>query len=104
IRNTATNVSDTLSLRDALPIYERVVGERQAEAAADHRAIEHEVLAARGGVVHAAGEQVDQHGTVHAQVGVPRHGEIDLDRLHLLARKSTRLNSSHVKISYAVFC
>src|SRR5690606_39766215 len=29
---------------------------------------------------------------------------IDLDRLLLRDRKSTRLNSSHVKNSYAVFC
>src|SRR6266540_552697 len=28
----------------------------------------------------------------------------DLTRLHLLDRKSTRLNSSHITISYAVFC
>src|SRR5690349_23712884 len=27
-----------------------------------------------------------------------------VDRLHELDRKSTRLNSSHVEISYAVFC
>src|SRR5690606_40004170 len=27
-----------------------------------------------------------------------------LQHLHLVDRKSTRLNSSHVKISYAVFC
>src|SRR3712207_8822672 len=27
-----------------------------------------------------------------------------LHRLHLLDRKSTRLNSSHANISYAVFC
>src|SRR5690606_41664232 len=27
-----------------------------------------------------------------------------MKQLHLIDRKSTRLNSSHVKISYAVFC
>src|SRR5690554_7672784 len=27
-----------------------------------------------------------------------------VDNLHILDRKSTRLNSSHVRISYAVFC
>src|SRR5699024_11760747 len=31
----------------------------------------------------------------------PRHGETPLEALD---RKSTRLNSSHVSISYAVFC
>src|SRR5690606_41947335 len=35
-------------------------------------------------------------GWVEALVGVHLPGEVD--------RKSTRLNSSHVKISYAVFC
>src|SRR5690554_7609528 len=29
---------------------------------------------------------------------------IDRAQLHVLDRKSTRLNSSHVRISYAVFC
>src|SRR5690606_40482682 len=31
-------------------------------------------------------------------------GEIDKNHLRKADRKSTRLNSSHVKISYAVFC
>src|SRR3712207_8004731 len=29
---------------------------------------------------------------------------LEHDRVHLLDRKSTRLNSSHANISYAVFC
>src|SRR5437868_13103295 len=41
---------------------------------------------------HAAGELVDDH---HLAV---------LDDVVLVDRKSTRLNSSHVSISYAVFC
>src|SRR5690349_2103593 len=48
---------------------------------------------------HASEAQVDeQRGTVkfHVEVGVV--GVLALDR------KSTRLNSSHVEISYAVFC
>src|SRR3712207_8856726 len=53
-------------------------------------------------------------GTVLDQRGPVRHHQLDLhpDRLHLLLdqvghredRKSTRLNSSHANISYAVFC
>src|SRR3712207_8860430 len=31
-------------------------------------------------------------------------GEVFFDSMHLLDRKSTRLNSSHANISYAVFC
>src|SRR5690606_41654014 len=36
----------------------------------------------------------------------PLHADFESERLALIAsdRKSTRLNSSHVKISYAVFC
>src|SRR5690606_39761037 len=36
-------------------------------------------------------------------IGGPSGRQLD-DRPHLRDRKSTRLNSSHVKISYAVFC
>src|SRR5687768_17781402 len=35
-------------------------------------------------------------------VGVPQVHDVDVE--HLLDRKSTRLNSSHGYISYAVFC
>src|SRR5690606_41957650 len=39
------------------------------------------------------------------QVSFPFPGTNHTDaRIHLQDRKSTRLNSSHVKISYAVFC
>src|SRR3989442_5393176 len=31
-------------------------------------------------------------------------GDITVNALHVTDRKSTRLNSSHVRISYAVFC
>src|SRR5690606_41401922 len=33
-----------------------------------------------------------------------QYAEVGPDILYLIDRKSTRLNSSHVKISYAVFC
>src|SRR5690349_24076846 len=36
--------------------------------------------------------------------GVSPLGSFDVSRLNFLDRKSTRLNSSHVEISYAVFC
>src|SRR5438874_9696532 len=43
-----------------------------------------------------------------ARIGADRvHLRVELDRQHAVAevdRKSTRLNSSHVEISYAVFC
>src|SRR3712207_8730184 len=47
-----------------------------------------------------------------AAVGDPQHLRVDRERVHVAAvldlarldRKSTRLNSSHANISYAVFC
>src|SRR5690606_41620845 len=70
----------TLSLHDALPIYDAGCGERVARANVDR--------AAAGGT---AVRQSDREAG-------PGVGRQDRDR------KSTRLNSSHVKISYAVFC
>src|SRR5699024_11413265 len=43
-----------------------------------------------------------RHGPRFGQVDLPVR-QLDLQVLHL-DRKSTRLNSSHVSISYAVFC
>src|SRR5690606_41625693 len=68
----------TLSLHDALPICRRP-GDR------DRR------VPAGDPVVPAVHERTGQRRLL-----VPRHAAAD--------RKSTRLNSSHVKISYAVFC
>src|SRR5438874_10083667 len=39
----------------------------------------------------------------HAEIGERAPG-LDAERFLVLDRKSTRLNSSHVEISYAVFC
>src|SRR5690606_41552429 len=78
---TATPYSYTLSLHDALPIYGHG---RQSGPAQD------EVRRQRG---HGAG------GQPRRRKGPPGHL-----RAAALDRKSTRLNSSHVKISYAVFC
>src|SRR3712207_8781199 len=49
-----------------------------------------------------------EHGHVHGRVreddvGRPRPGHVALDD-EPVDRKSTRLNSSHANISYAVFC
>src|SRR3989442_15951455 len=71
--DTATTEIYTLSLHDALPIYD--------VAAAQHRHLER--TAVRRGCVEDA--------------LLPR-------RTAVRDRKSTRLNSSHVRISYAVFC
>src|SRR5690606_39648830 len=91
----------TLSLHDALPIYIRV---RQAmNYGVDRQAIIDAMLLGYGKVADAPmPDQVFGHHS-----GLEPYG-YDLDRAKALMaeadRKSTRLNSSHVKISYAVFC
>src|SRR5688572_31534704 len=45
-----------------------------------------------------------QVGHARERVGVVRAALVLPRRQHLLDRKSTRLNSSHSQISYAVFC
>src|SRR3712207_7177631 len=78
--DTATTEIYTLSLHDALPIFPEAAdgGEllRVQAGAADERAID-------------------------VRLG---HDRGDVRRLHGADRKSTRLNSSHANISYAVFC
>src|SRR3712207_9235137 len=77
--DTATTEIYTLSRHDALPIW-RV----------------HMVARRQGGVGRAR-----RRDRVEVAVTVPRR--VDLDAL-VADRKSTRLNSSHANISYAVFC
>src|SRR3712207_9092682 len=76
--DTATTEIYTLSLHDALPIYLREVGHDVAALDVLADAHDHRVLRLAG--------------VLRAQ-DVPQ-GD----------RKSTRLNSSHANISYAVFC
>src|SRR3712207_8280442 len=81
--DTATTEIYTLSLHDALPICQRrrhvLVGGDQ------HRRL-------RG------------HEVEEGAEAVQRQQLRDVGALLLLDRKSTRLNSSHANISYAVFC
>src|SRR2546430_13687718 len=82
--DTATTEIYTLSLHDALPIYQRAPG-------------------------HAGGGLARRLGGGHRQVQVEVVVAVDeAQRLGREAaqrdRKSTRLNSSHSQISYAVFC
>src|SRR3712207_7760172 len=80
--DTATTEIYTLSLHDALPI-----------------------LGTTNNVARSLGLPLTVRGAVRA-LGTARVAEVDLGRLHLpeADRKSTRLNSSHANISYAVFC
>src|SRR3712207_7033313 len=82
--DTATTEIYTLSLHDALPIFELLVGEVERAAAQLGRVavlVDDELAGLGDPAVAAVGR---------------RAGRQD--------RKSTRLNSSHANISYAVFC
>src|SRR3712207_6917696 len=83
--DTATTEIYTLSLHDALPIYQR------------HHRGPHQRGRQAGGEVRVAEDRVDRGRQVEAQRTVQQ-------RVVLVDRKSTRLNSSHANISYAVFC
>src|SRR2546427_5873847 len=85
--DTATTEIYTLSLHDALPICR---GELLAEGGRERIELGREVV----------GNDAGEVGR-----GVGRGVDVEL-RQHraLIDRKSTRLNSSHSQISYAVFC
>src|SRR5262245_65162043 len=94
----ATTELSTLSLHDALPIF-----------GLQRRDIGEEVAAAR---IFPVGEQPAGEAVrrLLGQPGGDRHRFIMMRRIEVPAhdpqgdRKSTRLNSSHLGISYAVFC
>src|SRR5207253_10851104 len=87
----------TLSLHDALPIYQRGRADARAHADRAQRLSGPEANLRVGG----DGVGTEQGLSEGRADGVSLQG-------HLVARvrdrKSTRLNSSHVAISYAVFC
>src|SRR5690349_25177912 len=93
--DTATTEIYTLSLHDALPIFVR-------QALPVH-GVQHGMAGAVGrgaGALNRRLAEVSRHAAEGALVDLAlaraREGHAD--------RKSTRLNSSHVEISYAVFC
>src|SRR5690349_23677215 len=89
----ATTQIYSLSLHDALPISGNTV-DRDRFLLARCSMIEQEEL-------RLSGFEVD--GAVRDQVSARRRVD-RFDELGVEDRKSTRLNSSHVEISYAVFC
>src|SRR5690606_41930098 len=92
----------TLSLHDALPIW--FVALAGWTLLQDHPRARHlELVTLAPHRLHQDAE-VQLTASAH-RVGVGRVGGFDPERdVALQDRKSTRLNSSHVKISYAVFC
>src|SRR5690606_39627504 len=91
----------TLSLHDALPISSgdaRLGGGRSRDG--HIRADLREAL-----FTNPADQKELRHVPEAAQFGAEAEYAVGKDRAHAgKDRKSTRLNSSHVKISYAVFC
>src|SRR3712207_9206262 len=96
--DTATTEIYTLSLHDALPIFTACANSNSA-------------------VLQSVGRPLPEARARHGPgAPAPRPGRVALQRLgrasagfdgrgrHALDRKSTRLNSSHANISYAVFC
>src|SRR2546427_3240618 len=85
--DTATTEIYTLSLHDALPI----LALREGARLADHR----------------RGADGDGQVAMRDGAGAQGHGLVEHDGARACIdqdRKSTRLNSSHSQISYAVFC
>src|SRR5690606_39458898 len=91
---SAATYSYTVSLHDALPISCRAEGRAYPDAAARG----HETRQAQPAAHHHGGAA----GCVAPRCPGPFRAPARLARAHG-DRKSTRLNSSHVKISYAVF-
>src|SRR5699024_11444891 len=93
ITETPTPEIYHLSLHDALPIYRiRRQGEQQEVQGEDHRR-----------AADVAGQRSEERAEECA--GRHRHTRAFFGTFfRSLDRKSTRLNSSHVSISYAVFC
>src|SRR3989442_12482643 len=89
--DTATTEIYPLSLHDALPICgERGRGGRQGVRAVPRQAPER----GEGSAARLRSRARRQHGPCHFRTAQGESAD----------RKSTRLNSSHVRISYAVFC
>src|SRR3712207_7945779 len=90
--DTATTEIYTLSLHDALPIYDR---QRPGQPEADGAAARVRRLAER---------QRARAEHLRPRVELDVDLEADDGLVVRQDRKSTRLNSSHANISYAVFC
>src|SRR3712207_7404899 len=88
----ATTEIYTLSLHDALPIYHRAAGEVEERLLERAQRVDVEVVR----------RLVEEQDVAAA---LEQLGQVDAVALAARQdRKSTRLNSSHANISYAVFC
>src|SRR5690606_39313881 len=93
-----TSVIDTLALHDALPILSFELP-WSARLGVEFSPIEDLAIELAGAI---------EGWSMHDAITIAPEGELrnlpGFPNPYALDRKSTRLNSSHVKISYAVFC
>src|SRR5207253_9836453 len=103
ITNCSTPITTTLSLHDALPIYQDRDDRNDDEKLEQRKSATRVYAEIRNYKVGSRRlrNRRTQTGSRRAEVGQQRKSAKPLT---LLDRKSTRLNSSHVAISYAVFC
>src|SRR5690606_41829090 len=102
VPDTSTPVISPLSLHDALPISrlrQLAIGVGSEIPCRRRYRPRHRSLRGRRAVA----RQGDRSAACPSRVTGQRGGRSEIGRRRL-DRKSTRLNSSHVKISYAVFC
>src|SRR5699024_12468195 len=92
VHDTPTTETSPLSLHDALPIFEPTDGIEKMHLLRGVLAKETELTNGPGKLTKALAITMDYYG--HPLTERPLY----------IDRKSTRLNSSHVSISYAVFC
>src|SRR5690554_7000442 len=88
----------TLSLHDALPIYDQLVEEGKLSPADLSRSTFYRYLANQP-LLKSSGGETGEETKRFAYKFINELWQADV-----IDRKSTRLNSSHVRISYAVFC
>src|SRR2546430_5130003 len=98
--DTATPEFYTLPLHDALPIYE---SRRHESAEPEVDGCSFHCFSSALGAQHERGEH-EVEGEDHERGGHHRARRRSGDAFRGRDRKSTRLNSSHSQISYAVFC
>src|SRR5205085_12162585 len=101
--HTAHPEFDTLSLHDALPIFQEAHAVRLHGDEQIARFLIKGAIKAPEQRFQWSEEQCQRSAQLVADVG--EEASLDLIQFdQLLDRKSTRLNSSHSQISYAVFC
>src|SRR5205085_9795789 len=101
-KDAATTQISTLSLHDALPIFEQVSVPLPAKSTGTMKGKPTPVSVWPGGIGGiATGAKVT---IVMLPVGLESSQTLVFEGCEGADRKSTRLNSSHSQISYAVFC